>query len=150
MRFINEFTITLALLFLGFVFGTINETNHLNNLRQREKRLLKMSLRRDSRQRTLPLNPTDEVALVMGSVVIASDYFKNFVSQLKSFFGGRLTAHESLMDRARREAIIRMKEHAFKLGAQEIVGVHLETSALDKSGIEILAYGTAIKRKTLG
>lgn len=150
MRFINEFTITLALLFFGFIFGTINETNHLNDLRRREKKLLKMSVRRESRKKSLPLTETDRTILVMGSVVIASDYFKNFISQLKNFFGGRLTAHESLMDRARREAILRMKEEAYKLGAHEVVGFHLETSALDKAGIEIFAYGTAVIRESFG
>ncbi|MNT76790.1 hypothetical protein D3C72_2158370 [compost metagenome] len=77
--------------------------------------------------------------------MIASDYFKNFVGQLRNFFGGRLSTHETLLDRARREAVCRMREAALKKGAGHIVDVHLETSFLDKLGVEVSAYGTAVK-----
>ena len=43
--------------------------------------------------------------LVAGSVVISEDYFKRIVSSLQSLFGGRLRSYESLVDRARREAV---------------------------------------------
>ncbi|MNT77276.1 hypothetical protein D3C72_2163720 [compost metagenome] len=76
---------------------------------------------------------------------MASDYFKNFVGQLRSFFGGRLSTHETLLDRARREAVCRMRETALKKGATQVVDVHLETSFLDQLGVEVSAYGTAVK-----
>jgi uncharacterized protein YbjQ (UPF0145 family) len=79
-------------------------------------------------------------------VVIASDYFKNFTATLKNFFGGRLTSYESLMDRGRREAMLRLKEKAVAGGADEIVGLRLMMTAVDQFGIEILASGTAVKR----
>lgn len=81
----------------------------------------------------------------MGNVVIASDAFKDFVGGLKSFFGGGMTAQETLMDRARREAVLRMRESAVAQGAREIVEMHLETSFLDQMGAEVIAYGTAIR-----
>ncbi len=86
-----------------------------------------------------------EVTLVNGSVVIASDYFKQFIASLKNFFGGRLSSHESLLDRARREAMLRMKTQAHVWGAREVVNVKLSTSFIDSIGIEVTATGTAIK-----
>ena len=89
-----------------------------------------------------------EAQLVMGSVVIASDYFKQFVAWLRSIFGGHLSSYESLLDRARREAILRMKEQAQKQGANIICNVKFTTASVNKdasnsSTIEAMAFGTA-------
>ena len=91
-------------------------------------------------------------ALVVGSVVIAEDYFKRVAAGLKSLVGGRLVAYESLLERGRREAIVRMKAQARQLGASAVVNVRLETASLseDWSGsrpifsAEFIAYGTAL------
>ena len=90
--------------------------------------------------------------LVVGSVVIAEDYFKRVAAALKSLVGGRLVAYESLLERGRREAIVRMKEQARREGATQIVNMRLETASLseDWSGrrpmfsAEFIAYGTAL------
>ena len=43
--------------------------------------------------------------LVSGSVVISSDYFKTFVAGFRAFFGGRFRGYETLLERARRDAL---------------------------------------------
>jgi uncharacterized protein YbjQ (UPF0145 family) len=88
----------------------------------------------------------------VGSVVIAEDYFKRIAASLRSLVGGRLTAYESLMDRGRREAIIRMKQAAREAGASMIFNVRIETARLSESdsnrhamfAAEFIAYGTAL------
>ena len=73
-------------------------------------------------------------------------------ASLKSLVGGRLVAYESLLERGRREAIVRMKTEARQLGASVVVNVRLETASLseDWSGsrpifsAEFIAYGTAL------
>ena len=70
----------------------------------------------------------------------------------RALVGGRITVYESLLDRGRREAIVRMKTEARRLGATMIFNVRLETSSLseDQSGrapmfsAEFIAYGTAL------
>jgi uncharacterized protein YbjQ (UPF0145 family) len=60
-----------------------------------------------------------------------------------------------LVDRARREAILRMKQQARNLGAGMIINMRLETSTIGRSAnkkkrigsIEAIAYGTAIVKK---
>ena len=97
-------------------------------------------------------------ALVTGSVVIAEDYFKRVAAGLKSLVGGRLIAYESLLERGRREAVVRMKEQARSLGATHVVNVRLETASLseDWSGrrplfsAELIAYGTALVPTSAG
>ena len=63
---------------------------------------------------------------------------------------GEIGAYETLVDRARREAVLRMKERS--RGADIIVNVRIETSAIGKTAenrntvgsIEAIAYGTAV------
>ena len=83
--------------------------------------------------------------------MVSSDYFKQFLSAWRLFFGGRLKSYETLLERARREAVLRMKAEAQAGNANAIFNVKLETSVISdqNSGggaigtVEILAYGTA-------
>ena len=137
-----EIGITVTLLVIGYLFGSRREKRHFAELYAREHSLLnKVPTRGDCG----PKLTGGETFLVTGSVVVASDYFKNFVGSLRNFFGGRMTSHESLLDRARREAVCRMREKAVQMGAAQVVDVHIETSFLDQLGVEVSAYGTAVR-----
>jgi uncharacterized protein YbjQ (UPF0145 family) len=75
------------------------------------------------------------------------------MASLRALVGGRVKSFEPLLDRARREALLRMREQARARGFDAVINTRLETSRLASSrqsgnktaGIEILAYGTAIK-----
>ncbi len=128
---------------IGFFIGGARERKHFIELQEREAKLLRsMPVRADVGQKLID----GDAFLVTGSVVVASDAFKNFVGGLKSFFGGRMSAQESLLDRGRREAVCRLRERALQLGAREVVDLHIETSFLDQMGVEVSAYGTAIRK----
>jgi len=80
------------------------------------------------------------------------DYFKRLLASLRNIFGGTVKSYESLIDRARREALLRMKEKAPQ--ASMIVNVRIETTTVgrkaNKKGVgclEALAYGTAVTLK---
>jgi len=140
--------IFLLLLVLGYIFGTISEKRHFTSIRKREEELKELPTIMLKR----PLNPKDikNCKLVNGSVVISIDFFKKFVATLVNLFGGNISSYESIVDRARREAIIRMKEDAGN--ASEIINIRIATSSVsqnaknDVGAIEVLAYGTAIYR----
>lgn len=132
-------------LVIGFFFGSTREKKHYQEIMLREKMIRFLPTRSDS-GRPEDFQDATEVFLVSASVVIASDYFKTFVANIKNFFGGRLTTYESLLDRARREAVLRVKEKARARGARELIHLRLETSVIDQAGVEILAYATAIKK----
>jgi uncharacterized protein YbjQ (UPF0145 family) len=145
-----ELTIFLVLLVLGYVFGQWAEKRHFRSIIRREKETLKMPV---MTLKTVPVELNRcNTFLVSGNVVISIDYFKKFLSALRAIFGGRLRSYETLLDRARREAILRMKELAIANGGKIIVNVRIETASISKfsqnrssiGSVEVLAYGTAI------
>jgi uncharacterized protein YbjQ (UPF0145 family) len=91
--------------------------------------------------------------LVMGNVVISQDYFKRVAAGIKGVFGGNIGVFEPLLERARREALIRMKAVAHARGYDTIINVRLETATMANTrgdgkgtaGVEILAFGTAVR-----
>lgn len=137
-----DLVIAAGLVVLGFFVGGAREKKHFAELKLREADLLSKVPTRSIVGRKLL---SGEVFLVTGNVVVASDHFKNFVGALKSFFGGSMGPQEALMDRARREAVCRLRESALKLGAKEVVDLHIETSYLDQAGVEVSAYATAVR-----
>jgi len=139
-----------ALLLAGLVFGRTAERRHYRDIIAREEALADILVFSERRIPDFAAPP--RTTLVVGSAVIAEDYFKRIAASLKSLVGGRLTAYESLMDRGRREAVLRMKEEARRLGADMVFNVRFETASLaDSAGgrqamfsAEFIAYGTAL------
>jgi len=139
----------LFLLALGYFFGSRTESRHYTSIRQREKHLQTLPA---VTIKTVdhPARDIENAVLVQGSAVISIDYFKRILAGLRNIFGGNVTSYESLVDRARREATLRMKEAAGD--AHIILNTRIETSAIGQSAnqhraigsIEAIAYGTAI------
>ena len=151
MEALINLIIFLVLIALDFFTGTAIEKAHYKNIEDREEAML-----------ALPVVTSDniegedaiqEAQLVCGSVVISLDYFKRFLAGLRNIFGGRIAAYETLLDRGRREAILRMKEQAKEASYSMIVNMRFETSSIGqvtaKNGslgcFEVIAYGTAIR-----
>ena len=140
----------LALLVFAYFVGSWNERRHYAEIRRRE-----------ANARTFPLTTfrripagweTLDGALVTANVVISVDYFKRFLAGLRGLFGGRIKSYETLMDRARREALLRLKEQADARGYHALINVRLYTSRLANSrqsegtaGLEVLAAGTGLR-----
>ncbi|MDA3901968.1 MAG: YbjQ family protein [Desulfuromusa sp.] len=145
-----DLVIFLVLAIFGYTAGSLAEKRHYRSIIKREKELLKMAV--VTAEGSFPPERIQEVALVMGSVVISIDYFKRILAILRNIFGGRVKSYESLVDRARREAILRMKESAKEQGAKMIINMRLETATIGRSAnkkksvgsVEAIAYGTAI------
>lgn len=144
-----------TLLLLGYGFGRLAEKKHFRVLIRREKEFLHIPVIAGEWKGTLAAE--DEGALYGACVVVGSDYFKVVISGIKNIFGGRLTAYESLLDRGRREAILRVKEKAAQNGCHQIINLRIETcnlnSANPKAGlpcVELFAYGTGIRKRQGG
>lgn len=150
-----QFLVPLVLLVGAYFIGTSLEKKHYRSIRTREhtsQQFLTVNF---------PYEPDDQrvldATLVTGSIVVSVDYFKRFIAGLRMIFGGRITSYESLLDRARREAILRMKAEAHTRGFNAVVNVRLETSRIASShgknqgtaAVEILAFGTAVKFESL-
>lgn len=142
MELIVQFGFFLTLLGVGFWVGGARERRHYRDIERREADLLSLPVRADH---ILP-EECSGASLVTGSVVVANDFFKMTAASLRNLFGGRMSSFESLMDRARREAVLRLKEKARAWGADEVIHLRLVTARLGHGGVEVLAVGTALKK----
>jgi len=146
-----NFGLPFTLLLVAYFIGTMIERRHFRSIRKREGEHVNFPVV------SFDTMPDDWNAasstLVTGSVVVSLDYFKRVIAGLRSIVGGRIKTYEPLLDRARREAMLRMIEDARQDGYDAIFNVRLETSRLANSrgdgkgtaGVEMLAFGTAVK-----
>ncbi len=143
--------IPLLLLVTAYFTGRGMERAHFRSIRRREQASKRMPI---ITSRTIdPTKTVERAGLVTGHVVVSTDYFKRFLASLRNIFGGRVKSYETMLDRGRRESILRMKAAALHMGANMVINVRMETSAIGKQGpqnkglgaIEVLAYGTALK-----
>lgn len=150
--FILTLSVGLVVVFLalGFAAGSLAERKHYRSIRRREEELRGLMV---FKLKNIPPEMTPcQTCLVMGSVVIGMDYFKTFLAMLSNFLGGRIHSYETLVDRARREAVLRMKEDARRHGAKYVMNVKFNTANImsgnrENKGsgcVEIIVYGTAI------
>lgn len=141
---IFQIVIFIILFSIGWGVGRHVEKKHLQTLDEQERKLKHI---------TMDTNKFAESqhagALISSNVVISHDYFKYVLANIQNFFGGRLTSYESITERARREAIVRLKLQAQQMGANHIMGVRLSTTELGMQGgmVEVFAYATAVKFK---
>ena len=135
------------LVVVGFFSGSWAEKRHYASIRKREEELRHILL---VPVRRAPTKSPCKAAFVCGSVVIGMDYFKMTLAAFVNILGGRIGAYETLVERARREAILRMKEQAAALNGRYIFNVKFSTANLrgqqnQQSGcVEVVAYGTAL------
>ncbi|WP_372598172.1 YbjQ family protein [Amphritea sp.] len=139
--------IFLVLMTLGYLAGQMAERKHYKSIIQREKRFSGLPV---IASRFPPTDKLFNQCLVSGNTVISVDYFKRFIAALRNLLGGRVTSYESLLDRARRESLLRMQAQAYAMGAEYVFNVKYETASISKGrknaigSVEVLAYGTAL------
>ena len=123
-----ELWIFVGLVVVGFASGYLLEQRHYRAIIKRENafRSLPVIASKKVPDQFLPCR----VLLVNGNVVISVDYFKRLVAGLRGLVGGHIRAYESLLDRARREAVLRMQERAKQQGANYIFNVKIETASI--------------------
>jgi uncharacterized protein YbjQ (UPF0145 family) len=143
-----DLIIFLILITVGYIAGTLAEKRHYRSIRKRETAFLNLPAV-TMKGVDYPAEKVKSAQMVCGSAVISIDYFKRMLAGLRNIFGGTVKSYETLIDRARREALLRMKEMAGS--ATVIVNVRIETSAIGKRAnkkgvgcLEAIAYGTAL------
>lgn len=136
-----DWLMSIFLFVIGWYFGMRAERRHLSRLAHDEQKYRHISV---SSERFYEPSGVSESMLVIGSVVIAQDYFKVVAARLLSFFGKNLTVYESLLDRARREAVVRAKSQAAASEFHALYGLRFEMTEVGR-GIEMIAYAVAIR-----
>jgi len=150
-NFFMNFGLPILILVIAYFIGSWIEKKHFKSIRDREAKAHGFPVVSFD---TMPDDwKVDSSHMVTGSIVISLDYFKRVIATLKGLVGGRIKTYEPLLERARREAILRMTEEAQSQGYDAIFNVRLETSRLANArrdgkgvaGVEMLAFGTAVK-----
>lgn len=143
-----ELLIAIAALGSGYLIGGVLEKKHYRSIQEREEATLNVPI---STRKSLELQEevrVKQAELAYGSIVVSVDQFKRFLAGLRNFFGGEVSSYASLIDRARREAFLRMKES--HPSADFFINCRLETATLSNGKgktvgtVEVLAYGTAV------
>lgn len=143
-----QILIPLGLLLLGWGVGTALETGHYRRIRRREGQHHHVPVTTERRLWN-PELPIAESRMVRGQVVVSVDYFKRFLAALRTLFGGEIHSYSSLLDRGRREALLRMREQF--PNADVFLNLRFETSTISSGAgkalgtVEVLAYSTGVR-----
>ncbi len=145
----EQLIVVIVLVGLGYFVGSIAEKRHYRSIVSREAQLLHIPAVTVKNMIEQDVDIID-ARMIQGSAVISIDHFKRLLASLRNIFGGKVAAYESLVDRARREAVLRMKEKA--PNADIVLNTRIETSTIGRSAnsrggigsIEAIAYGTAV------
>lgn len=93
---------------------------------------------------------TEYLGIISGESLIGSNVYKDLFSGVRDVVGGRTSAYEEEIQKARELAINSMKETAGELGANAIIGLKISYSNLGGTmgnTILVTCYGTAISYK---
>lgn len=85
--------------------------------------------------------------VVRGIVVRSPTLLQGFLGGLKTMIGGRIGAYTAMCEQTREQAFEEMVNHAVRLGANAIVGMRYDGSAVETGSggaTEVLCYGTAV------
>ena len=94
-----------------------------------------------------------EFTMVTANVVMSPSWVQMWIGSIITIFGGEINVFTKIVDWARREAKQRLREQVAEAGYDAVINVRFETTVMSRtrggkdrtSGVEILAYGTAIK-----
>lgn len=87
--------------------------------------------------------------IVFGEAISGIDFMKDFTASLTNFTGGRAGEYEEELVAARADAITEMVNRAEKIGANGLVGVHVDAESITvgergQMMIMVMATGTAV------
>lgn len=145
LPYLISYSWPILLLAIGWSVGRVKVRNHRERLSALEEEL------RDIRLHNVKYKPVDgheavDAYMLNASLVLSIDAFQRFLSFFRNIRGGEHRNFSDLLDRGRRDAMLRLKAQARDRGAQDIYNIKIQSTSIGGgSGIEILAYGTAIK-----
>lgn len=130
-------------LIIGGIWGHVGQLRHFKNIEKAELELSDVTLFNTKPKDVLS---AEQTMLVQGNVFMSIDYFRFFLGHWRNILGGKVSTFETNLERGRREALIRMRRAAKKQGANGVYNIKIQSMAIGTGkGVEVLAYGTAVK-----
>ena len=87
---------------------------------------------------------TNYHGVVRGIIVRSPTITQNLFGGLKTIVGGNIESYIEMCEQARNHAYQEMMQHAIKLGADAVIGIHYDSSEVAQGAHEVLCYGTAV------
>ncbi len=82
--------------------------------------------------------------IVSGEAILGANIFRDFFASITDIVGGRSSAYEQELRKAKDLALDEMSMHAQQLGANAIVGIDLDYETIGNSMLMVSASGTAV------
>lgn len=110
----------------GLLIGRWTEGRHLRSLDEREAENGDFLI---TQLKSFPLATANaQPTILFGEAAIACDYFKSFAGGLRKLFGGEMRSYNTLLVRARREALQRVVEQARAAGYNAVCNVRYQSA----------------------
>ena len=96
---------------------------------------------------TLEGNPIRQyLGVVNAESIVGANFVKDFMANVRDFFGGRSGAYEGVLIEAREIVLKELEERASRMGANAVVGISFDYEAVGGSGsmLMVVASGTAV------
>ena len=96
---------------------------------------------------TLEGNPIRQyLGVVTAESVVGANFVKDFMANVRDFFGGRSGAYEGVLIEAREIVLKELEERASRMGANAVVGISFDYETVGGSGsmLMVVASGTAV------
>ena len=89
---------------------------------------------------------TDYKGVVTGEAILGANFIEDLFAGIRDVVGGRSTAYEDELRKAREIAFNEMNRQAWDLGANAIVGIDLDYETVGQNGsmLMVSASGTAV------
>ena len=90
----------------------------------------------------------DEIGIVTAECVFGMNIFRDFFAGMSDFFGGRSEASQKVLRDARNNCLNELKQEAYDMGADGVMGIDLDYSEISGKGkgmLFLVASGTAVK-----
>jgi uncharacterized protein YbjQ (UPF0145 family) len=84
------------------------------------------------------------VGAAFGLIVRSRGLGGNFIAGLRTIVGGEIKEYTRMLSDAREDSILRLIDHAKKLGANAVVSMSFDSADIGQSMTEVVAYGTAV------
>ena len=89
----------------------------------------------------------EALGMVKGTIVQTKNIGRDFMAGMKTLVGGEIVGYTEMLNEARQIAVKRMVDEAKAMGADAIIGIQYGSSQVMQGAAEMVAYGTAVKKK---
>ncbi len=82
--------------------------------------------------------------IVTGTVVYGANFIKDYFARIQDKFGGRVSDYEKVVREAMEAALFELAENAKSRGANAVIGIEMDASAIGDSMFMATALGNAV------